>query len=79
MGQGSAVSTKAIWLVCLGIGLLFLIRGAFQPYIFPLFENLAGFSYAEIALLLNCYVLAQSLCARWPDGTRTGHLFAFPW
>lgn len=62
MGRGTS-STKAIWLVCLGIGLLFLVRGAFQPYIFPLFENLAGFSYVEIALLLNCYVLAQSLCA----------------
>lgn len=56
-------STVAIWLVCVGIGLLFLARGAFQPYIFPLFENLGGFSYARIALLLNGYVLAQSLCA----------------
>ena len=56
-------SATAIWLVCIGIGLLFLARGAFQPYIFPLFESLAGFSYGEIALLLNCYVFAQSVCA----------------
>jgi MFS family permease len=56
-------STVAIWLVCIGIGLLFLARGAFQPYIFPLFENLGGLSYAQIALLLNGYVLAQSVCA----------------
>jgi MFS family permease len=56
-------STLAIWLVCVGIGLLFLARGAFQPYIFPLFENLGGFSYAQIAFLLNGYVLAQSICA----------------
>ena len=56
-------STIAIWLVCIGIGLLFLARGAFQPYIFPLFEHLGGFSYAQIALLLNAYVLAQSVCA----------------
>jgi len=56
-------STKAIWLVSVGIGLLFLARGAFQPYIFPLFENLGGLSYAKIALLLNGYVLAQSVCA----------------
>ena len=56
-------STTAIWLVCVGIGLLFLARGAFQPYIFPLFENLGGFSYARIAGLLNGYVLAQSVCA----------------
>jgi MFS family permease len=58
-----AQTTLAIWLACLGIGLLFLARGAFQPYIFPLFENLGGLSYAEIALLLNGYVLAQSVCA----------------
>ena len=56
-------STVAIWLVCFGIGLLFLARGAFQPYIFPLFENLGGLSYAQIASLLNGYVLAQSVCA----------------
>jgi MFS family permease len=56
-------ATVAIWLACLGIGLLFLARGAFQPYIFPLFEHLGGRSYAEIALLLNGYVLAQSVCA----------------
>jgi MFS family permease len=56
-------STTAIWLVCVGIGLLFLARGAFQPYIFPLFEHLGGLSYAQIALLLNGYVLAQSVCA----------------
>jgi MFS family permease len=66
-------STLAIWLVCVGIGLLFLARGAFQPYIFPLFENLGGLSYAQIALLLNGYVLAQSLgapLAGWyTDGT----------
>src|SRR2546421_10668405 len=56
-------STIAIWLVCIGIGLLFLARGAFQPYLFPLFERLGGFSYAQIASLLNGYVLAQSVCA----------------
>jgi len=61
--RGWSQSTAAIWLVCVGIGLLFLARGAFQPYIFPLFENLGGLSYAQIALMLNGYVLAQSLCA----------------
>ena len=56
-------SSTAIWLVAIGIGLLFLARGAFQPYIFPLFEHLGGFSYVRIAALLNGYVLAQSVCA----------------
>src|SRR3954469_21106076 len=52
-----------IWLVSFGIGLLFMARGAFQPYAFPLFEHLGALSYGQIALLLNGYVLAQSLCA----------------
>jgi MFS family permease len=56
-------SSKAIWLVCIGIGLLFLARGAFKPYFFPLFENLAALPYFQIALLLNVYELAQSVCA----------------
>lgn len=56
-------SATAVWLAAVGIGLLFLARGAFQPYIFPLFEHLSGFSYAQIAGLLNGYVLAQSLGA----------------
>src|SRR5205823_12459753 len=56
-------STTAVCFVAVGIGLLFLARGAFQPYIFPLFEHLGGFSYARIASILNGYVLAQSVCA----------------
>src|SRR5947209_8670558 len=61
--QSPTESTLAIWLVCVGIGLLFMARGAFQPYAFPLFEHLGGLTYAQIALLLNGYVLAQSVCA----------------
>jgi MFS family permease len=61
--RSRADSNIAIWLVCIGIGLLFLARGAFQPYIFPLFEHLGGLPYAQIAYLLNGYVLAQSICA----------------
>jgi MFS family permease len=56
-------SRTAIWLVCVGIGLLFLVRGAFLPYFFPTFENLANLPYAQIALLLNGYIIAQSVCA----------------
>lgn len=55
--------STAIWLVCIGIGLLFLGRGAFQNYVYPLFENLSGFSYAQIAVLLSAYGFAQSVCA----------------
>jgi MFS family permease len=61
--QRRSESTTAVWLVAIGIGLLFLARGAFQPYIFPLFDHLGNFSYAQTALLLNGYVLAQSVCA----------------
>lgn len=58
-----AESTTTIWVVCIGIGILFMARGAFQPYAFPLFEHLGHLSYGQIALLLNGYVLAQSICA----------------
>jgi MFS family permease len=58
-----AGSAKAVRLACVGIGLLFLVRGAFQPYFFPFFERLAGLSYARIAVLLNGYLLAQTLGA----------------
>jgi MFS family permease len=61
--RGRSESTWAIWLVCTGIGLLFLARGAFQPYVFPLFANVAGLGYEEIAFLTTVYVLAQSVCA----------------
>ena len=56
-------STRIVWLVCSGIGLLFLIRGAFQPYFFPLFEQVGNLPYDRIAILLSVYVLAQSICA----------------
>ena len=53
-------STTVIWLVCTGIGLLFLARGAFQPYVFPIFEHLGGLSYAQIALLVNGYLMTRA-------------------
>ena len=56
-------SDRTIWLVCIGIGVLFLARGAFLPYVFPIFEHLGELSYVEIALLVNGYVMAQSVCA----------------
>jgi hypothetical protein len=45
MTRPRSESTMAIWLVCIGISFLFLARGAFQPYIFPMFEHLEGLSY----------------------------------
>jgi MFS family permease len=56
-------STYAIWLVCVGIGLLFMARGAFLPYSFPLFEHIGKLSYAQIALIVSGYTAAQSICA----------------
>jgi MFS family permease len=56
-------ATRAVWVACLGIGLLFLARGAFLPYFFPIFEHLTRLSYSEISLLLNLYVFSQSVCA----------------
>ncbi len=56
-------STRAVWVACLGIALLFLARGAFLPYFFPIFEHLTQLSYGQISLLLNLYVFSQSVCA----------------
>jgi predicted MFS family arabinose efflux permease len=56
-------TTRAVWVACLGIGLLFMARGAFVPYFFPIFENLTDLSYGQISLLLNLYVFSQSVCA----------------
>jgi MFS family permease len=58
-----AGSTLAIWLVCIGIGVLFMARGAFLPYSFPLFEHFGNLSYAQIALIISGYTAAQSICA----------------
>jgi len=38
-------ATRAVWLACFGIGLLFLALGAFLPYFFPIFEHLTRLSY----------------------------------
>ena len=56
-------TTRTVWIACLGIGLLFMARGAFVPYFFPIFEHLTDLSYGEISLLLNLYVFSQSVCA----------------
>ncbi len=56
-------AVRAAWVACLGIGLLFLARGAFLPYFFPVFEHLTRLSYGRISLLLNVYVFSQSMCA----------------
>jgi MFS family permease len=56
-------ATVAIWLVCVGIGLLFMARGAFLPYSFPLFEHFGTLSYAQIAIVVSGYTAAQSICA----------------
>jgi Major Facilitator Superfamily len=56
-------ATRAVWVACLGIALLFLARGAFLPYFFPIFEHLTRLSYGEISILLNLYIFSQSVCA----------------
>ena len=66
-------ATRAVWLAIFGIGLLFLARGAFLPYFFPIFEHLTRLSYGEISLLLNLYVFSQSVCAPlagWSDDSK---------
>jgi MFS family permease len=61
--SGRPQAQRAVWVACLGIALLFLARGAFLPYFFPIFEHLTRLSYGQISLLLNLYVFSQSVCA----------------
>ncbi len=56
-------ASRAAWVAVLGIGLLFLARGAFLPYFFPVFEHLTRLSYGEISVLLNLYIFSQSVFA----------------
>jgi MFS family permease len=60
---GERAARTAVWVACVGIGLLFLIRGATLPYFFPVFEHLTALSYAEIAVLLSLYNLCQAVAA----------------
>ncbi len=60
---GERPARTAVWVACVGIGLLFLIRGATLPYFYPVFEHLTALSYAEIAALLSLYNLCQAVAA----------------
>jgi MFS family permease len=50
-------------LACLCSGLLFLARGSFLPYFFPLYQGVSGLDYAATAVLLNFYLTGNSLCS----------------
>lgn len=52
-----------IAVACIGMGLLYLVRGSFLPYFYPLYENLTSFSYSQIALLLNVFILSQAIAS----------------
>jgi MFS family permease len=53
----------ALRVAFVGIGLLFLTRGATLPYFYPLFEHVTALSYAEIAALLSLYNFWQAVGA----------------
>jgi MFS family permease len=59
MGDERAKRT-AVRIACVGIGLLFLARGATLPYFYPLFEHVTALSYGEIAALLTMYAFWQA-------------------
>ena len=57
-------STLAIWVACIGIGLLYFSR-TFQNFIEPMFGSLSQqrFSFTQIWWLANAFVFPQSVCA----------------
>src|SRR5947209_8696978 len=62
MGDDRSART-ALRVAFVGIGLLFLTRGATLPYFYPLFEYVTALSYAEIAALLSLYNFWQAVGA----------------
>jgi MFS family permease len=54
-------SFRKVIVSCVCVALLFLARGAFNPYFFPIYENLTNFSYYQIAFLLNVYMFVQAI------------------
>lgn len=52
-----------IAVACLCSGLLFLARGSFLPYFFPLYQGVSGLDYAATAVLLNVYLAGNSMCS----------------
>jgi MFS family permease len=59
-----AESTWAIWIACVGIGLLYLVR-SFQNYMTPMFGQLSHgtFSFSQITWLATAFLFPQSICA----------------
>lgn len=51
----------AIAAACFSSGLLFMARGGYMPYFFPLYEGVSDLDYASIAILLNIYLAANSI------------------
>ena len=73
-------STLAIWIACVGIGLLFLARGTFQNYISPLFTHLGGFSYAAGSMARNrVWAGAVRFARHWQAGMRIERRLATHW
>src|SRR5258708_6277622 len=57
-------STWAIWIACVGIGLLYLVR-SFQNYMAPMFGQLSHgtFSFSQVIWLATAFLFPQSICA----------------
>lgn len=57
-------STWAIWIACIGIGLLYLVR-SFQNYMTPMFGQLSHgtFSFAQVTWLATAFLFPQTICA----------------
>lgn len=59
----TSVGNRNIAISCGCLCLLFMARGAINPYFFPIYERLTDFSYYQIALLLNVYMCIQAIAS----------------
>ncbi|MEG9883473.1 MAG: MFS transporter [Hyphomicrobiales bacterium] len=54
------IETEGVW-AAISNGLIFSARGAFIPYFFVFFQQMSSLSYTETTILLNSFVLSQSV------------------
>lgn len=52
---------RSIIIVSLGMGILYLIRGSFLPYFFPIYEHLTKLNYAQISLVMSFFLIMQAI------------------
>lgn len=62
---------KTALIVCLGMGLLYFVRGSYLPYFFPVYQDLTPLNYDQISLLLIFFFAVQTVIPPFIGGLHT--------